>query len=130
MQKGLVTSVIPPQGGRWVSEFVTRDKKSKDLKVECLILVFDELDDLTSHYGVATVKHFVMGTSFRVIQQGMWRHSDKATPDEICGRIVSFRHGERASAVIRTVEKFIGPDNSEYPTRESCGAAWAQHYSK
>jgi hypothetical protein len=105
VQKELTTSVIAPEGARWVTEFVTRDKKSNETKIPCLILIFDKLEDLTSHYGVATVQHFVMGTSFRVIQQGMWRHSDE-TVDVICGRIVGFRHGSRSVAV-RTVKVYV-----------------------
>ena len=128
MKTTLSTAIAAPFGGRWVTEFVTRDKKTQDTKVECLILVFDRLEDLLSHYGEATVNHFVMGTSFRVIQQGIWRHSEKATPDELCARIVAFRHGQRAVA-IRTVEKYIGPDDVSYETRELAAAAWKAYYT-
>ena len=75
----LQTAIAAPKGARWVSETVVRDPKTNRTVVDCLILTFDNLDDMMAHYGKDTVMHFATGTSFRVIQQGVWRLSLNGT---------------------------------------------------
>ena len=125
----LQTAIAAPKGARWVSETVVRDPKTNRTVVDCLILTFDNLDDMMAHYGKDTVMHFATGTSFRVIQQGVWRLSLNGTVDQLCARIVAFRAGHRSSGVRTvTVDRFIGPNEKAYPTREAMAEAWREYY--
>ena len=136
MQKELVTSVIAPTGARWIPETVKRD--SGDVEIPSLILVFDlgtpseNVENALLHFGADTMSHFINGTSFRVIQQGMWRHAKMYDVDKICGNIVGFRSGRRSAAVHNvvtvTVVKLAGPNGTIFDTVEEQIAAWQEFF--
>jgi hypothetical protein len=131
MSKVLTTTVLAPKGARWNPEDVEKD----DRVIPALILVFDKeptakanLDNMIAHYGADTVMaHIAGGQSFRVKQQGIWRNP-KLSVDQACQHIVDMRAGSRV-ATTRVIERFIGPEDKEYPTREAAAAAWQAFYA-
>lgn len=110
----MTLTVSPPTGARFDSEEVKTAKGTQSLG-DVPILVWEDLNAASTHYGVAGIIDMLDGTSPRVSFQGIARRMKAAgkTDDEIANAQIAFRPGKRT----------VGAETPKSKVRKAADAA-------